>query len=224
MGGTGIQRGRAEADQSAVGKVVLDPRRLQGTFHSATFQHRWLGATGTPEDTTLLYLVMQGRPDAAFLPEPVIPVVAKARREPRQEDRHMQIKSNTLLKVLVPVVLFIAIAIGVKSCGSGTPPASSTVKTNTVADLTDEELQILGIEGDTPEDTLRTLVARLKVIQDKQASLERQNVTLSEENATLKEGGVNVDNRIRDAVNVAKQEEVQARQKLQAEQQHGNAD
>lgn len=131
----------------------------------------------------------------------------------------MQIKSNTLLKVLVPVALFIAIAIGVKSCGSGTTPASSTLKTNTVADLTDEELQILGIEGDTPEDTLRTLVARLKVIQDKQASLERQNVTLSEENATLKEGGVNVDNRIRDAVNVAKQEEAQARQKLQAEQQ-----
>jgi hypothetical protein len=73
--------------------------------------------------------------------------------------------------------------------------------------------------GITPEDTLRTLVARLKVIQDKQASLERQNVTLSEENATLKDGGVNVDNRIRDAVNVAKQEEAQARQKLQAEQQ-----
>ncbi|HFV9293987.1 TPA: TIGR03749 family integrating conjugative element protein [Serratia fonticola] len=57
------------------GKVVLDPRRLQGTFHSATFQHRWLGAAGTPEDTTLLYLVMQGRPDAAFLPEPVVPAV-----------------------------------------------------------------------------------------------------------------------------------------------------
>lgn len=53
------------------GKVVLDPRRLQGTFHSATFQHRWLGAAGTPEDTTTLYLVMHGRPDAAFLPEPV---------------------------------------------------------------------------------------------------------------------------------------------------------
>lgn len=51
-------------------KVVLDPRRLMGNFYSATFQHRWLGAAGTPEDTTVLYLVMQGRPDAAFLPEP----------------------------------------------------------------------------------------------------------------------------------------------------------
>jgi integrating conjugative element protein (TIGR03749 family) len=56
-------------------KVVLDPRRLMGSFYSATFQHRWLGAAGTPEDTTVLYLVMQGRPDAAFLPEPVRPVV-----------------------------------------------------------------------------------------------------------------------------------------------------
>lgn len=131
----------------------------------------------------------------------------------------MHIKSNTLLKVLVPVVLFIAVTIGVKSCGSDPTQGSSAAKSGSVADLTEEELQILGIEGDTPEDTLRTLVARLKVIQDKQNSLERQNVTLSEENATLKERGVNVDNRIRDAVSVAKQEEVQARQKLQAEQQ-----
>lgn len=52
-------------------KVVLDPRRLQGNFYSATFQHRWLGASGSPEDTTTVYLVTKGRPDAAFLPEPV---------------------------------------------------------------------------------------------------------------------------------------------------------
>lgn len=52
-------------------KVLLDPRRLQGNFYSATFQHRWLGASGTPEDTTTVYLVTKGRPDVAFLPEPV---------------------------------------------------------------------------------------------------------------------------------------------------------
>ncbi|TNH42243.1 TIGR03749 family integrating conjugative element protein [Photorhabdus luminescens subsp. sonorensis] len=51
--------------------VVLDPRRLQGQFISATFQHRWLGPPGTPEDTTTVYLVVKGRPDRAFLPEPV---------------------------------------------------------------------------------------------------------------------------------------------------------
>lgn len=52
-------------------KVVLDPRHLQGRFYSATFQHRWLGEQGTPEDTTMLYLVMQGRAEAAFFAEPL---------------------------------------------------------------------------------------------------------------------------------------------------------
>ncbi|PVZ81195.1 TIGR03752 family integrating conjugative element protein [Serratia sp. S1B] len=131
----------------------------------------------------------------------------------------MQIKSNTLLKVLVPLVMFGAVVVGVKSCGSGSAPVTSANKPNTVADLTPEELQILGIEGDTPEDTLRTLVGRLRVIQDKQEALERKNVSLTEENATLKRSGEGVDNRIRDAVNAVKQEEDQARQKLQAEQQ-----
>lgn len=52
-------------------KVVLDPRRLQGQFVSASFQHQWLGAKGTPEDTTTAYLVMKGKPENAFLSEPL---------------------------------------------------------------------------------------------------------------------------------------------------------
>ncbi|MBD2816402.1 TIGR03749 family integrating conjugative element protein [Xenorhabdus sp. Flor] len=51
-------------------KITLDPRALQGQFVAATFQHRWLGAAGTPEDTTVLYLVTQGLPENAFMPEP----------------------------------------------------------------------------------------------------------------------------------------------------------
>ncbi|MBD2781169.1 TIGR03749 family integrating conjugative element protein [Xenorhabdus szentirmaii] len=50
--------------------ITLDPRVLQGQFVAATFQHRWLGAAGTPEDTTVLYLVTQGQPNNAFIPEP----------------------------------------------------------------------------------------------------------------------------------------------------------
>ncbi|MBI6549750.1 TIGR03749 family integrating conjugative element protein [Xenorhabdus lircayensis] len=52
--------------------LTLDPRTLQGQFVAATFQHRWLGAAGTPEDTTVLYLVTQGQPDNAFIPEPTV--------------------------------------------------------------------------------------------------------------------------------------------------------
>lgn len=68
-------------------KVVLDPRALQGEFVSATFQHRWLGAAGTPEDTTTLYLVTAGRPEAAFLAEPVAPVVKKHAEHPPRHDK-----------------------------------------------------------------------------------------------------------------------------------------
>ena len=51
-------------------KVVPDPRHLSGRFIAATFQHGWLGASGKPEDTTTLYLVMKGRPESAFPAEP----------------------------------------------------------------------------------------------------------------------------------------------------------
>ncbi|EAS1759882.1 TIGR03749 family integrating conjugative element protein [Salmonella enterica] len=52
-------------------RIDLDPRALLGTFRTATFQHNWLGASGTPEDTTVVYLVTRGmRADRAILPEP----------------------------------------------------------------------------------------------------------------------------------------------------------
>ncbi|ASD11677.1 TIGR03749 family integrating conjugative element protein [Pseudomonas aeruginosa] len=43
------------------GWLTLDPRALQGDFLSATFQHDSLGPRGTPEDTTVVYLVTRGR-------------------------------------------------------------------------------------------------------------------------------------------------------------------
>ncbi|MCA1179524.1 MULTISPECIES: TIGR03749 family integrating conjugative element protein [unclassified Pantoea] len=64
-------------------KVILDPRELQGQFDTATFQHRWLGAAGTPEDTTTVYLVTSGRPDDAFVREPS--TVRKAASRPAQK-------------------------------------------------------------------------------------------------------------------------------------------
>ncbi|EMQ2087921.1 TIGR03752 family integrating conjugative element protein [Salmonella enterica subsp. enterica] len=130
----------------------------------------------------------------------------------------MQIKSNTLLKVIVPVVLLSAVMIGLKSCGSAKQTQDSADNT-AVADLTQEELRILGIEGDTPQDTLRTLVGRIKTIQTNQETLEKQNAALVEENARLQNKGSNVEGRINDAVNAVKQESTQAQQKLQAEQQ-----
>ncbi|MBF8668191.1 TIGR03749 family integrating conjugative element protein [Pseudomonas putida] len=54
------------------GKVALDPRHLQATLYAATFQHSDLGLAGTPEDTTVAYLVTRGGDlkHALLLPPP----------------------------------------------------------------------------------------------------------------------------------------------------------
>lgn len=53
-------------------KVTLDPRHLQATLYAATFQHADLGLAGTPEDTTVAYLVTRGGDlkHAILLPPP----------------------------------------------------------------------------------------------------------------------------------------------------------
>lgn len=50
-------------------RIDLDPRELQGRFYAATFQHRWLGGHGSPEDTTTLYLVTEGYPNQSVIPQ-----------------------------------------------------------------------------------------------------------------------------------------------------------
>lgn len=40
--------------------IVLDPRRLQGRFYAAAFQHEYLGPARTAQDTSVVYLVTRG--------------------------------------------------------------------------------------------------------------------------------------------------------------------
>lgn len=53
-------------------KLTLDPRYLQGHFYAAAFQHSWLGEAGTPEDTTVVYLVTQGEVSKAIIPSSLV--------------------------------------------------------------------------------------------------------------------------------------------------------
>lgn len=52
--------------------INLDARLLQGQFYSATFQHSVLGPKGQSTDTTMLYIVTEGKAPNAFLPEPAL--------------------------------------------------------------------------------------------------------------------------------------------------------
>jgi integrating conjugative element protein (TIGR03749 family) len=85
--GTGIRNVVAlKVQNTASRKITLDPRLLQGQFVTATFQHRYLGPVGTPEDTTTLYLVTTGRPDGAFIAEPA--ATQKAVKAAKQRGNH----------------------------------------------------------------------------------------------------------------------------------------
>ncbi|EKY3920598.1 TIGR03749 family integrating conjugative element protein [Enterobacter hormaechei] len=53
-------------------RLSLDPRLLQGDFMTGAFQHNTLGPAGTPEDTSVVYLVTKGH----GLPESLLPAIS----------------------------------------------------------------------------------------------------------------------------------------------------
>ncbi|EBA4670339.1 TIGR03752 family integrating conjugative element protein [Salmonella enterica] len=112
------------------------------------------------------------------------------------------LKSNALVKVLVPAVLLGAAGIGMRACTSGTPEKAATQQVP-LPQLTPEQLRELGIEGDTPQDTLNTLVGKLGEVQRQQGDIMKENLALKEENRKLQAGNGLVDQRIADAVSEA---------------------
>lgn len=127
--------------------------------------------------------------------------------------------SNLLVKIAVPVVVVGAIMIGVKSCTDKNDKNEAGQKTSNVAlkDLTPEDLKALGVEGDTAQDTLRTLVGSYRKVQGRLDSLESDNKTLADENKELKKNNTNVDQQISQAVGQVRSEEAQKRAQLSSQ-------
>ncbi|MEQ2024890.1 TIGR03752 family integrating conjugative element protein [Xenorhabdus szentirmaii] len=131
----------------------------------------------------------------------------------------MQVKSNPLVKILVPMALLVGGFIGIKSCSSTDSSASDTPQNTVLATLSPEELQALGVGGDTPEDTLRTLVGTLNKVRAEQQRLSRQNADILKENDQLKNQRHDVAGQIDAAVAAIRQADEQRRRELQDEQQ-----
>ncbi|MBU9819897.1 TIGR03752 family integrating conjugative element protein [Rahnella sp. BCC 1045] len=133
----------------------------------------------------------------------------------------MKIHSNNLVKILVPLVILGAVLIAVKSCSNGNDDKKAQTKIGMVVpDLTPEDMKAMGIEGDTPQDTLRTLVGSLKTVTKRQNQLDADNKSLSDENKNLKQDNQNIDERINQAVSnahsVADKEQGQLKSQVQA--------
>ena len=112
----------------------------------------------------------------------------------------MQLKSNRLLKVLLPLLLLAAGFIGLKSCTNGDNTTRTPMRSDTVADLDKEELKALGIDGDTPADTVATLVGQMKQYRQEMAQIRKDSATLIAENKTLRQRDRSVEKRINSAI------------------------
>ncbi|ECD9611733.1 TIGR03752 family integrating conjugative element protein [Salmonella enterica subsp. salamae] len=112
----------------------------------------------------------------------------------------MQLKSNGLLKILVPALLLGAGFVGLKACQSG-GHGKQAQDSNVVNDLTDDEMKALGIDGDTPRDTVATLVGQMKQYRTEMEEMRTNSAALVKENQRLRERDSSVESRINSAIN-----------------------
>ncbi|WP_423358323.1 hypothetical protein [Pseudomonas citronellolis] len=105
--------------------------------------------------------------------------------------------SNGLLKWLMIPMALVLLFIGLKIfSGNGNPPAPQQADSR----LTPEEAKTLGIEGDTPRDTVATLVAQVRQLRTELQTALSDNKAQREENERLRQREGAIDRRIQSAL------------------------
>ncbi|MFA5633288.1 MAG: TIGR03752 family integrating conjugative element protein [Porticoccaceae bacterium] len=125
--------------------------------------------------------------------------------------------SNGLLKwLMLPVVALLVFAgirmFSVESGTSGMPPDASLA-------LTPEEKRALGIEGDTPHDTVATLVAQVRQLRNELQSSLSDNRTQRAENDRLRQRERSIEQRIQSALDTERAQLRQDREQVASERQ-----
>ncbi|WP_017905069.1 TIGR03752 family integrating conjugative element protein [Pseudomonas asplenii] len=107
-------------------------------------------------------------------------------------------KSNALLKWLfLPLVALVLLGL-IKACSD--PRSASGRSDPGDYRLTPEEMKQLGLDGDTPHDTVATLVAQTKAMREELRALLSENKDQKEENARLRLRENDVEQRIQKAL------------------------
>ena len=114
----------------------------------------------------------------------------------------MKLKSNGMLKILVPSVIAVAVLLGIKGFKSSSEETVKPVDPNAyvVNNVTPEELRELNIQGDTAEDTVKTLLGETK---DTKRTVQTANQRIEDvlrENKKLRLHNDSVDERINEAL------------------------
>ncbi|MBA5201378.1 TIGR03752 family integrating conjugative element protein [Pectobacterium aroidearum] len=107
-------------------------------------------------------------------------------------------RSNGLLKwLMIPVALLI-LFVGIRMFSGGDTQSPASTKTG--SQLTPEEMKALGIEGDTPRDTVATLVAQVRQLRTELQTATTDNRAQREENQRLRQRESAIDQRISTAL------------------------
>src|SRR3546814_750198 len=116
----------------------------------------------------------------------------------RKKRKETAMRSNGLLKwLMIPVALLVLFA-GIRLLSGSDTPRSGAAGSG--SQLTPEEMLALGIEGDTPNDTVATLVAQVKQLRTELQTAQADNKTQRSENVRLRQRETAIDQRISSAL------------------------
>ncbi|WP_075257978.1 TIGR03752 family integrating conjugative element protein [Herbaspirillum camelliae] len=107
-------------------------------------------------------------------------------------------KSNGLLKWLMIPMALAVVWVGIKLFSGHTDNKSAPQRA--ASQLTPEEMKVLGIEGDTPRDTVATLVAQVKQLRNELQTSLNDNKNAKTENDRLRARESAIDQRIQSAL------------------------
>lgn len=107
-------------------------------------------------------------------------------------------RSNGLLKWLMIPVALLVLFVGIRLFSGGGKTAPSQVDAS--AQLTPEEMKALGIEGDTPRDTVATLVGQVKQLRTELQTALSDNKAQRAENLRLRQRENSIDQRVSSAL------------------------
>lgn len=114
----------------------------------------------------------------------------------------MKLKSNVILKILVPSVIAVAVLLGIKGFKSTPEETVKAADPNAyvVNNVTPEELRELNIQGDTAEDTVKTLLGETKNTKRTVQTAKQRIDEVLRENEKLRLHNDSVDERINEAL------------------------
>jgi integrating conjugative element protein (TIGR03752 family) len=134
-------------------------------------------------------------------------------------------KANALLKWLVPGALVAVVLIILRSWVSDAPtsPSGASPEVEPVQ-LTADQAKSLGIAGDTPRDTVATLVGQVKAMRTEMLTLKKSNDSLQAENTRLRTREGSIDTRIQSALGSVTQQVSEERKQADAARQKAEQD